>query len=69
MGKSKARKMREHDVRNGKRDVLASRGIAPGMSVHERKLPTLAERKTRVWNKRDKNQLVRNRDIEGFRAS
>ncbi|MBL3646642.1 hypothetical protein ABZM97_12065 [Bacillus vallismortis] len=36
MAKSRAKKKREHLLRNGGRDVLLSRGSTPSFSTHER---------------------------------
>lgn len=51
MGTSKAKKKRMHDVRNGKRDVTGSRGVAVEMSTHVRKTKTLLDRKERNYKK------------------
>ena len=45
MAKSPAQKQRAHLVRNGKRDPNLNRVSAPDYSTHERKLPTLVEKK------------------------
>lgn len=57
MAKSKARKKREHDKRNGKFDVTLNRGISPDFSMHVRKTPTLKERKEKEWRKYKRNHL------------
>lgn len=51
MAKSKAQKIRSHKVRNGLYDPTNSRGIKPSISTHERKLPTLTERKRKQESK------------------
>lgn len=56
MAKSKAQKIRDHKVRNGKLDPSIKRGVNPDISMHERKLPTLTEKRRRKENKH-KNKL------------
>lgn len=52
MAKSKAQKKREHDVRNGKRDVSLNRGgDYISISTHERKTPTKKEILSKRENK------------------
>lgn len=51
MAKSKAKKIREHLVRNGRRDPNLNRGFAPEISTHERKLPTLRAKKDKLETK------------------
>lgn len=58
MARSKAKKKRDHDLRNGKFDVEMKRGIGVDISLHERKLPTLKEKKLKEFKKRD--QLTKN---------
>ncbi|MDU0154180.1 hypothetical protein [Bacillus cabrialesii] len=48
MAKSRARKKREHLLRNGGRDVLLSRGGSPSFSTHE----TMTKSKKEILNKR-----------------
>ncbi|RXI96446.1 hypothetical protein DS745_22300 [Anaerobacillus alkaliphilus] len=43
MAKSKAKKQRDHQLRNQKRDVTNSRGIQVDFSTHERKTKTKQE--------------------------
>lgn len=51
MAKSKAQKHREHLVRNGRRDPNMNRGFTPDISTHERKLPTLQEKRDKLAKK------------------
>lgn len=51
MAKSKAKKAREHLVRNGRRDPNLNRGLTPEISMHERKLPTLRAKLDKQENK------------------
>ncbi|MCI4168004.1 hypothetical protein [Bacillus spizizenii] len=48
MAKSRAKKKRDHLLRNGGRDVRLSRGSTPSFSTHER----LAKSKKEILNKR-----------------
>lgn len=54
MAKSRAKKQREHLVRNGRRDPALSRGQQPDFSMHERKTPTRSERVDRQYRKYNK---------------
>lgn len=51
MAKSKAQKIRDHKIRNGRLDPSIKRGITPEISTHERKLPTLTEKLRKKENK------------------
>ncbi|MCI4136247.1 hypothetical protein MOB09_12645 [Bacillus vallismortis] len=51
MAKSRAKKKREHLLRNGGRNVLLSRGSTPSFSTHERKIKS----KKDILNKQNKN--------------
>lgn len=51
MAKSKAHKVRAHRVRNGKRNPALNRIDAPDFSTHERKMPTLTEKRIKQANK------------------
>ncbi|MEC1548520.1 hypothetical protein P9D77_09325 [Bacillus rugosus] len=48
MAKSRAKKKRDHLLRNGGRDVLLSRGITSSFSTHER----MTKSKKEIFNKR-----------------
>ncbi|MCY7765420.1 hypothetical protein [Bacillus inaquosorum] len=48
MAKSRAKKKREHLLRNGGSDVLLSRGGAPSFSTHER----MTKSKKEILNKK-----------------
>lgn len=66
MAKSRAQRKREHLIRNGKRDPELDRGKNPDFSVHQRRLPTLIERRNKKWRKREKHQLTRGYRGEGY---
>lgn len=51
MAKSKAKKQRQHLVRNGRRDPELSRGNSADFSLHVRKTPTLREKQERSYKK------------------
>ena len=51
MAKSKARKHREHLVRNGRLDPAVKRGAQPDFSTHERKLPSKLGKRSKQENK------------------
>lgn len=51
MSKSKAQKIRAHRVRNGKRNPEFNRITNPDFSTHERKLPTLTEKRIKQARK------------------
>lgn len=51
MAKSKTQKIRAHAVRNGKRDPELNRLSSPDYSMHERKLPTFQEKRTKSESK------------------
>lgn len=67
MARSKAKKKRMHSTRNGKMDVELKR-VGVDFSLHERKLPTLSEKKRKNWDK-NKNQLVKDYRESGYIAS
>ncbi|MBM7095117.1 hypothetical protein JSY36_05035 [Bacillus sp. H-16] len=54
MSKSKARKKREHAVRNNKRDAALSRGTVTGFSTHVRKSKTKKDTLHRMDSKHKK---------------
>lgn len=68
MARSKAKKKRLHETRNGKTDVELHRG-GVDFSIHERKLPTLEGRKRKQWNKQNKSQLTKNYREGGYKVS
>jgi hypothetical protein len=66
MAKSKAKKLRNHATRNGKFNVELKRGSGIDISLHERKLPTLKEKRKKEHKKID--QLA-NKYLKGYEAS
>lgn len=57
MAKSKARKQREHDERNGKLNPVIRRGERPAFSLHERKTLTKQGREIKQNTKHKKRSL------------
>ncbi|WP_096186045.1 hypothetical protein [Evansella halocellulosilytica] len=66
MGKSTARKKREHILRNSGRDVTKSRGMVYGFSTHERKTKTKHD-KIKTMEKKHKKRFLhqQNQQDEG----
>ncbi|MET3697081.1 hypothetical protein SAMN05877753_101341 [Bacillus oleivorans] len=65
MAKSKARKKREHILRNSGRDVTIIRGEQPEFSTHERKTKTKIEIQKRMISKH-KKRFLQNQNEEGI---
>lgn len=59
MAKSKARKKREHHMRNNGVDVTKLRGVQPDFSTHTRKAPSKQAKLNKEWSKY-KGQRYRN---------
>ncbi|MGD6817869.1 hypothetical protein ACQCVE_12460 [Metabacillus sp. 113a] len=57
MSKSKARKQREHTIRNHGSDTAKLRGAAPDYSLHERKTMTKQEKWKKTYSKHKKRSL------------
>lgn len=51
MAKSKAQKLRAHAERNGRRNPELNRLTDPDFSMHQRKLPTLTEKREKQARK------------------
>ncbi|MCT8139163.1 hypothetical protein H1D32_16500 [Anaerobacillus sp. CMMVII] len=64
MAKTKARKQREHQLRNKKRDVTSSRGTTVDFSTHERKTKTKLE-KIRKHDTKHKKRFLQEYKHEG----
>ncbi|MDG5786907.1 hypothetical protein QA612_05340 [Evansella sp. AB-P1] len=66
MSNSKAKRKREHDIRNGGRDVRNSRGMNMNFSTHERKTKTKKEKVVQNIKKHKKRPLQQIHVDEGL---
>ncbi len=64
MAKSKAKKKREHQLRNSGRDVTQSRGLKPDFSTLERTTKTKNETMIKM-EKKHKKRFLRNDGVHG----
>ncbi|MBU9723351.1 MULTISPECIES: hypothetical protein [Bacillaceae] len=65
MAKSKAKKKRDHVVRNGGRNATKSRGMAVSFSTHERRTKSKKDTIYKLHNKHKKRSLHQNTTDDG----